>query len=170
MKKYAFTVLGIIFFSGLVFPFIEMLGIFIDKSQIENAFRQASKSAIFKSYEFADRANQTNQINFKRFVEEYIEIFQDILDVQLVNTYDINSMSEAQIESTEFIFRSIDERYNDISVKFKLNSGISSECNVTIKSKYRFKTNYMKIAESINPNLAFFEIGINKDILLIAPN
>lgn len=171
MRKYAMVILVILLFSGLAFPLIEMLGVFTDKSQIENGFRQASKAAIFKSYGFADRANQTYQINFNSFVKEYANIFEEALDVRLINGASIDSMSEAQIEATDFIFRSSDERYNDIIVNFQYsNIGMESECNVTVKSKYKYKTNYLKMAETANPSLAFFEIGIDRDILLVVPN
>lgn len=132
----------VLLLSVLVEPLVEIANVMREKIILGTALTNACRAAKDRSLEYEKWRQLDAEINQDTFKDYFSDAFEDAMNVTRNPT-----------SGSIMTFQSNDGKYNTISVKLdftiKTEEGRSiSEVNARAESLYKFKTKYLKLAES----------------------
>ena len=162
MKGFAFFILIFLVLSIIFQPFLEVVLLFVEKSQIDYAIRNSGTYSITQSTEKEDRSVLLSVIRPDQFIEKFNESFSLLLNVtpekQAVNTW---------------IYNSNDNTFNDFEIYFEFNTYINSItgesesiCTPHVSSRYKYKTSLLKKVQQLNNSSLSFDYSVSQPFIL----
>jgi hypothetical protein len=152
MKFISYILLGVIFFTILLNPFIELLSEFNDKTRIGSAMKVSCRNAVLTSANENVLRDVEGEVKRDDFVEDFIDNFCISLNLKQRNG----------------ILESSDGRYNDFKVDISWID--KNECEIVVKTYYKFKTPLFKRFLGDSSNSSPVEIVLKRRQLLKAEN
>ncbi|NGM82823.1 hypothetical protein G5B47_10400 [Paenibacillus sp. 7124] len=143
MRNIAVAILVVIMASIVIEPLVELANVFREKVTVGSAVSGALRAARDRSLEDELLRELDARVDEERFKEYFADSFGDALHV-----------SESNDAGDEVTFTSDDGKFNPFTVSFvfdeytDLKGRIVTEVIVKAESQYKFKTKYLKLAES----------------------
>jgi len=144
LKNIAIGILMVILLSVLVEPMVEIANVMREKIILGTALSNSCRAAKDRSLNYEKLRDRDAEIDEDLFIEYFIEAFEDAM----------NATGEA-VNGNILTFVSNDGKYNTFTVTLDIVNSTDpstdqsiTTVNVRAESHYKFKTKYLKMAES----------------------
>ncbi|MGF7046945.1 hypothetical protein J2T13_001447 [Paenibacillus sp. DS2015] len=158
MRNIALGLLVVVLLSIIIEPLVEVLNVCREKIILGSALTNASRAAKDQSIIYESHRDLDAKIDEDRFVDYFAEAFESAIQVELTSRID-NTLK----------FNSTDGKYNSFTVTLEFKEEfieserddgskveqIISEVKVKAESTYKFKTKYLRIAESVGGDVDY---------------
>ncbi len=130
MKFIAYIFIAAFFFTVLLNPFIELFGEFNDRCRIGAAVKISCRSAILAAADEQYLKDVREAVKAEDFAGKFKENFCCCLNL------------EQKSPADPYTYISADKKYNDFIID--VNWLNEKECEIEVKTAYRFKTNLFR--------------------------
>ena len=160
MKGIAYTLLIVVASSLVLGPIFEVFHIFAEKSRIDSSINNCGRLAAMMSADDGRAADMEVVVDIGKFVENFNQSFAQSLGLKLKDTSIDVSLPDQKVGYSLFEpdSGSETERYNDFSVTFSVSNNKADTCDVSVKTRYVFKTSQLKFVEDNVPGFANVEL------------
>lgn len=164
MKNIAIGILLVILASILIEPLIEVINVAREKIILNTALSNSCRSAKDRSLQYTLMRNLDASVDEERFVKYFSEAFENAMGVKRIDQ-----------DGYKLTFKPVNpEKYNEFVVSLDFiektdafTSQKTSTVEVEVESTYKFKTKYLKLAESAGRNVDYKLVGERSYVLSI---
>lgn len=143
-------------------PFLEVVLLFVEKSQIDYAIRNSGNYSISQSTENENRSVLLSVIHPDEFIEKFNESFSLLLNV-----------TPEKHDANTWIYHSNNNNFNDFEIYFTFDTYINSItgesesiCTPYVSSRYKYKTSLLKKVQQLNNSNLSFDYSISQPFIL----
>jgi len=143
LKNIAIGLLMVVLLSILVEPLIEIANIMREKIIIGSALTNSCRAAEERCIDFGKQRDMDVEIDADLFKDYFSEAFESAMNV-----------IRTPASGTTMTFTSDDGKYNTFTVTLNISNTVDAfngkritEVDVKLKTRYKFKTKYLKLAE-----------------------
>jgi len=155
MKGMAYAVLFVVVSTIILGPFVECFQLITEKARLDSTINNCGKLAVMTSSEDSKARDMESEIDLEKFMEVFGSSFAAGL-----NLWVEDSTVTHLLDTKEGIihFKSNDGRYNDFAVYLTINNKRPNQCEVSVISKYKFKTKHLAFIETHLPAFTDFNL------------
>lgn len=151
MKNIAIGLLMVVLLSVLIEPLVELANVMKEKIILGSALSNACRAAKDRSLNYEKQRDLDAEVDLDDFEDFFADAFEDAMNVTRIPS-----------AGSTLLFTSNDNKYNTFTVTLDIiskpdadNGKNITEVYVKAESPYKFKTKYLKLAESAS------EVGYN---------
>lgn len=144
MKNIAIGLLMVVFLSILVEPLVELANVMREKIILGSALSNSCRAAKDRSLEYEKQRDMDAEVDLDFFKDYFSDAFEDAMNV-----------TRTPSAGSTLLFTPNDDKYNTFTVTLDIictpdtDTGKNiTEVHVKAESPYKFKTKYLKLAES----------------------
>ncbi|OMD41070.1 hypothetical protein BSK52_11585 [Paenibacillus odorifer] len=151
MKNIAIGIMLVFFLSVIIEPLVEMALVFKENVVLSTAINNACRVAKDRSLEYESLRGLDAEIDEEKFKEYFSDAFESAMDLTLLTS-----------DGDTLEFKSNDSKYNDFQVTLNFSSVTNYETEqlvtkveIKAESTYKFKTQYLKLAEAAGEDVDY---------------
>lgn len=155
MKGMAYAVLFVVVSTIILGPFVECFQLMAEKARLDSAINNCGKLAVMTSSDDSKARDMEAEIDLEKFMEIFGKSFAAGLNLRIEDSTanDLHDAKEGIIH-----FKSNDGRYNDFTVYLTIDKDSPNQCEVSVISKYKFKTKHLAFVEENLPTFTDFNL------------
>lgn len=167
MKGIAYAILFVVASTIILGPLVECFQLVSEKARVDSSMNNCGKLAIMVSSQDNAARNLDKEIDFEKFMDSFNTSFENSLNLQLKNS-NISDLPSEKIGTA--YFTSNDGRYNDFAVNLVVKKDRPNVCEVSVVSKYKFKTQHLVYVDEHVPGFTDFNLERKSQFVLDLTN
>ena len=155
MKGIAYSILFVVISTIILGPLVESIQLVTEKARIDSVINNCGKLAIMTS-SVNDKARDIEvEIDLDKFMDTFSDSLAGSLNLSIENSTS-SDLSDSKVGLVRF--KSNDGRYNDFTVNLNIKKDNPNICEVSVTSKYKFKTKHLIFVEEHVPTFTSFNL------------
>lgn len=167
MKGIAYVILFVVASTLILGPLVECFQLVSEKLRLDSSINNCGKLAIMVSSSDDEARRLNGEIDLKKFMDSFNASFASSLNLKLIDE-SIYDMPEEKMGTA--YFQSIDGKFNDFVVNSTIKKDRLDVCEVSVVSKYKFKTKQLVYVEENVPDFARFNLERKSQFILEITN
>ncbi len=167
MKGIAYVILFVVASTLVLGPLVECFQLVAEKLRLDSSISNCGKLAVMVSSADDETRKLDREIDLKKFMDSFNASFASSLNLKLIDEsiYDM-----PQEKTGTAYFKSNDGKYNDFVVNLTIRKDRLDMCEVSVVSKYKFKTKHLVYVEEHVQGFADFNLERKSQFVLEISN
>ena len=163
MKGIAYAILFVVASTIILSPLVECFQLVAEKARLDSSINNCGKLAILASSQDNAAKKLESEIDLEKFMTIFNSSFESSLNLSLKESNTIELIDEKICTAH---FKSNDGRYNDFTVNLTIKKDRVDLCEISVVSKYKFKTKQLVYVADHVPTFTDFELERKSQFVL----